>query len=255
MTAFTDPTVGLPAWHVDVEGCTNFRDAGGWTRPDGARMRTGVLYRSDDPVRLTPAGRAAVEALGLALVVDLRQHAQVARGPGFLPTEHTLHVPLVDRVLDVKNPRTLQSPADMADLYEDMLERSGPALGRALDAVADHIGRGPVLVHCAYGKDRAGLMTALVHAAVGLPAEVIAADYARSDEPTRRRREWTLAEPLPDDPPSAHAPPYLFTAPEAAMLDLLGRLTQRHGSLAGWVAHFPLAADTTDRLCRALLEH
>ena len=83
MSPFSGPIVDLPAWHLDVEGCTNFRDAGGWATTDGGRMRTGLLYRSDDPIRLTASGRAVVESLGLRLVVDLRQRAQFERGPGF----------------------------------------------------------------------------------------------------------------------------------------------------------------------------
>jgi protein-tyrosine phosphatase len=244
----------LPGWHVDVDGCTNFRDAGGWPTVDGGRMRTGRLYRSDDPVRLTPEGRRTVEALGLALAVDLRQHEQWARGPGFLPAERTVHVPLVDRVIDPDDPPVLERPSDLADLYEEMLERSRRPLGRALDHVAGAVGAGPVLVHCAYGKDRAGLVTALVQAAIGLAPDTIVADYVRSHDPAQRRRRWMLAEPLPDDPPIAKAPAYLFAAPGEAMSDLLGRVGRRHGSLDAWVAAFPIDGATIPRLREALLD-
>ena len=254
MSPFTGPVVDLPAWHVDVEGCTNFRDAGGWATADGGRMRTGALYRSDDPIRLTATGRAAVAALGLRLVVDLRQKAQFDRSPGFIRADRTVHVQLVDRVIDPHNPPTLHEPSDITDLYEGMLDRSLPQVARALDLVAAHIGEGPVLVHCAYGKDRAGLVTALVQAAIGLPAETIAEDYSRSDGPTQRRREWLLGEPLPGDPPTALAPPFLFTAPAQAMTGLLERMTRRYGSLDGWVAHLPIADDTVARLRDGLVE-
>jgi protein-tyrosine phosphatase len=241
-------------WHVEVEGCLNFRDAGGWATDSGERMRTGALYRSDDPVRLTGAGRRAVEALGLAAVVDLRQQSQFDRGPGFVGRERTVHVPLVDRVIDPENPPTIVAPSDLADLYEAMLDRSEPQLAKALDAIARYVTEGPVLVHCAFGKDRAGLVTALIQAAIGLSSETISADYTRSDEPCGRRRTWMLAEPLPDDPVSTKAPPYLFTAPAAAMTDLLTRMVARHGSLQAWPAALPIAADTIDRLRDRLLE-
>ena len=58
---------------LEIEGCFNFRDAGGWPTAAGMTMRPGVLYRGDAPERLTADGRAAVEALGLTCVVDLRQ--------------------------------------------------------------------------------------------------------------------------------------------------------------------------------------
>lgn len=250
----TDAT-SLPDWHVAVDGCTNFRDAGGWPLGRAERMRTGALYRSDDPVRLTPTGRAAVDAIGLAAVVDLRQHSQFVRSPGFLPAERTVHVPLLDRVIDPDAPPRLVEPADMADLYVGMLERSHGPLGRALDAVAANLVHGPVLVHCAYGKDRAGLVTALVQAAIGVPATAIAADYHRSHEPSRRRRAWMLAEPLPDDLPTSHVPPFLFSAPVETMDVLLAMMTAEHGSLAAWAASFPCSHKTIEALRHELIEH
>lgn len=240
--------------HVPVEGCTNFRDAGGWSVEGGGLMRRGRLYRSDDPIRITEAGRRAVVDLGIVATVDLRQQAQFVRRPGFLPPERTNHIPLVDRVIDPDDPPTIATPADLADLYDGMLAASREPMGRALDTVARHLADGPVLVHCAFGKDRAGLVTALVQAAIGVPAPSIVEDYARSDAPTRARRAWTLAEPLHDDPPTAHVPPLLFTAPAGAMEELLRRQTERHGSLAEWAASFPIAGDTVTRLRHHLIE-
>jgi hypothetical protein len=205
-------------------------------------------------VRLTQAGRAVVADLGLAFVVDLRQQSQFARGPGFLAPEHTAHIPLVDRVIDPTNPPTLETPADIADLYMGMLDRSAEPFGRALDTLAKHASDGPVLVHCVFGKDRAGLLTALVHAALGVPAASIAAEYARSHEPSRRRRAWMLAEPLPDDPDMGYVSEFLFSAPAESMLLLLQRVHAEHASLVDWVASFPIRPDTIARLGDALLE-
>ena len=71
-----------PDNHLDIPGNLNFRDAGGWVRADGAQMRLGKLYRSDDPIRTTAEGRRRVQALGLSAVIDVRQNAQFYRGPG-----------------------------------------------------------------------------------------------------------------------------------------------------------------------------
>lgn len=240
--------------HLRVDGCVNFRDAGGWDLPDGRRMRTGALYRADDPVRLTDAGRATVDALGLAAVLDVRQHAQFARRPGFVDAERTFHRPLVDRVLDIDDPPRLEEPDDIADLYDDMLSRSTPQVAEVLDLIATRLGDGPVLVHCAFGKDRTGLIVALVHAIIGVADAAIVADYARSDEPTKERRRWMIAEPLHDDPPIARSPEYLFRAPAAVMDAVVRRMHVRHGSMAAWAATFPTAAGTADRLCAALIE-
>jgi protein-tyrosine phosphatase len=246
----TDPVVPDP--FVAVEGCFNFRDAGGWPTTDGGEMRRRWWYRSDDPLRITPAGRRTVESLGLVVVVDLRQAHHVARSPGFLPPERTVHMSLVDRVVDPENPPRLETPTDITDLYDGMLERSREQLRQAIGALAEALTNGPTLVHCAFGKDRAGLATALVQAAIGVTEASIVADYARSDAPTLRRRAHMMEQPMEGDPPFATLPDNLFTAPAATMEALLRRARTRHGSLTAWAGTF-LDPDTVTTLRRELV--
>lgn len=240
--------------HLAIDGCVNFRDAGGWPATGGATMRRAGLYRSDDPVRVTAAGRRAVDALGLVAVVDLRQHHQFIRSPGFADPSVTFHRPLVDRVIDVDDPPPLTRPEHITDVYQSMIDRSRDQIGDVLGIIGDHVGSGPVLVHCAFGKDRTGIIVALVQAALGVSAEHIADDYHRSHEPGLRRREWMLTEPLPDDPPIHRSPPYLFSAPRESMALLLDREAAVHGSLQGWFDSFPAPGGTADRLRDGLLE-
>jgi protein-tyrosine phosphatase len=244
----------LPEWHVDVDGCVNFRDAGGWRTVNGGLMRRGVLYRSDDPIRITADGRRAVDALALAMVVDLRQQTQFSRTPGFVEPARTVHVPLVDQVVDHRAPPPLDTARDIADLYWGMLEESHGQIGRVLDVVAANVSNGPVLVHCAFGKDRAGLITAIIHAAIGVRREDIVADYVRSDAPAHRRREVMMVEPLEDDPPVARLPEPLFRASAETMERVLDRVIEQHGSLAAWVASFPTAPSTVARLREQLVD-
>ena len=245
---------GLPPWHVDVDGCVNFRDAGGWPTDNGGIVRRGRLYRSDDPIRITPAGRETVDRLGLALVIDLRQQSQFSRSPGFVEPARTAHMPLVDQVVDVDNPPPLDTPSDIADVYVGMLDESRDQIGRVLDLVADTVPRGPVLIHCAFGKDRAGLVTALVHAAIGVRREGIVADYVRSDAPAQLRRVALINRSLPDDPPIAKLPEQLFRAPAETIESLLDRVLAEHGSLEAWVASFPIGHSTIDRLRNELVD-
>ena len=118
-----------------------------------------------------PHGRGAprIAELGLRAVIDLRQKAQYDRGYFFDDEDITHHIPTVDRVIDVENPPRFEETADIVGLYEDMVVRGGPQLVRAVDTVAEYIADGPVLVHCVAGKDRTGLVVALVQAALGVP--------------------------------------------------------------------------------------
>ena len=239
--------------HVNVDGCFNVRDAGGWPTVDGRRMRTGVLYRADDPVRLTDEGRAAIAHLELRAVIDLRQQAQVDRGHLCGDATITHHIPLVDRVIDIDDPPQLEQAADLVDLYEDMVERGAAQLVRAVDTVSEHIADGAVLVHCVAGKDRTGLVVALIQSAIGVTIGSIIEEYALSDAPTQRRRSAMIAEPMSGDPPVGRSPALLWTAPAETMRLFTGRVIELHGSLDAWPGAIGVPPETIARLRDALL--
>jgi protein-tyrosine phosphatase len=239
--------------HLDIDGCFNVRDAGGWPAEDGRRMTTGLLYRADDPVRLTDEGRARITELDLRAVIDLRQQAQFDRGYAFGRAEITHHIPTVDRLIDLDNPPRFEQAIDIVSLYEDMIERGGPQLALAVDTVAEHIADGPVLVHCVAGKDRTGLVVALIQAAIGVTVDSIIAEYALSDVPAQRRREAMIAAPLSGDPPVGRSPLLLWSAPAEVMTLFVQRVIDLHGSIAAWPAALGVSGETTDRLRDRLL--
>jgi hypothetical protein len=243
----------VPSSHLDIDGCFNVRDAGGWPTEDGRRMRTGVLYRADDPVRLTGEGASRIAELDLRAVIDLRQQAQFDRGHLFGTADITHHIPLVDRIIDINDPPRLEGAADVVGLYEDMVERGGAQIVRAVDVIAEHIVDGPVLVHCVAGKDRTGLVVALIQAAIGVTRESIIAEYSLSDAPTQRRRRAMIAEPLPGDPPVGRSPELLWTAPAETMALFAARVVELHGSLAAWPSALGVSATTVDLLRDRLL--
>jgi protein-tyrosine phosphatase len=238
---------------IAIEGCFNFRDAGGWATDTG-RMRRGVLYRGDAPERLTTAGREAVEALGLICVVDMRQKRFVEISLGFAGDEVTHHIELVDQMLNYDDLPRLEEPADLTDMYIDLIGRSEAQLVRAIETVADHVSSGPVLVHCTAGKDRTGLAIALIQGAIGVPLDSIADDFALSDAPSRRRRAAMLGSPVKGDPPVARSPEFMWTAPREAMHLLGSRAIEKFGSLQEWPLAIGVSPDAIEKLRRGLLE-
>ena len=219
---------------LDVDGCFNVRDAGGWRAAGGRSMRTGLLYRADEPARMSPAGQDVVDRLGLRAVVDLRGLTQFERGHGFTGRDLVHHVPVVDRVIATDEPRRIDAPVDIADLYDVMMDSQRGNIVRAVELLARHVADGPVLVHCTAGKDRTGIVVALIQAAIGVPLESIVEDYAWSDAPTRLRRVAMIADPLPGDPDVANAPELIWTAPAETMELFASRAIDRHGSLDAW---------------------
>jgi protein-tyrosine phosphatase len=239
---------------VDVDGCFNVRDAGGWTTADGGRTRAGVLFRADEPNRLTTRGRAVIEGLRLRAVIDLRSRHHFERGGGFGAADITHNVPIVDRVITADGARRIDEPGDIAALYEEMVEQHHVNVVRAVALIADAVTEGPVLVHCMAGKDRTGIVVALVQAALGVGLDSIVEDYARSDEPTRLRRIEMIANPLPGDPAVAAAPELMWTAPAEAMRLFVERAVERHGSLDAWPEAIGVPRASIARLRQALCD-
>ena len=253
-SALTDDATDATLYDLlDVEGCFNVRDAGGWSTWSGRHMKAGLLYRADEPVRITSAGRAVIDALDLRAVIDLRSRYHFDRGPGFADPTRTHHVPVVDRVIATDEPRRVDSPADMALLYDEMVEFQRANVVRAVEIVAAHVGEGPVLVHCLAGKDRTGIVIALIHAAIGVPLDSIVDDYARSDAPTRRRRSEMLAHPVAGDPDVVKASHVIWTSPALTMELFATRAVERFGSLEAWPTGLGVSAGAVANLRRHLL--
>jgi protein-tyrosine phosphatase len=171
---------------VKLTGCDNARDLGGLRLAGGGRTRSGVLIRSDTVQSLCADDvRVLVDEIGLRTVVDLRAEPEAVReGRG----------PLADTAVDYHNlsfipgefvmPDDPRFPLIMQDLqsveqvehYLNMVRLAGTAVARALRVLA-RPGATPALFHCAAGKDRTGVLSALLLEIAGAePAEIVA-DY------------------------------------------------------------------------------
>jgi protein-tyrosine phosphatase len=189
---------------LTLEGLENVRDVGGLPLRDGGRTRPGVLLRSASLENLTPADvEHLVDVFGLTLVLDLRTRREIERdGPtavaaaGVRTVWLTL-IPEEGRAL----PETGEDTDPLLQAYLGYLDDGGGNLVEAtrLLATAD---AGPALVHCAAGKDRTGVLVALVLDAVGVQRTAVLADYALSAERVEALfRRWTAASgaPMPTD--------------------------------------------------------
>jgi protein-tyrosine phosphatase len=184
---------------IPLEGTHNCRAVHSWRTAQGKWVKPGFLYRSSGLEDLTPEDAAALADLGIALVVDLRSDHERARyasdwqGNAPPPNWSGAHcVAAADMATLIQGP-----PLGMAELHEALLAvyRSFPLdLAGALSAVFDALleGRGPVLVHCAAGKDRTGFVVAMALRALGVSEEDVMSEYLLTNqvfEEARRRFE------------------------------------------------------------------
>jgi protein-tyrosine phosphatase len=238
--------VRVLAW----EGCLNVRDLGGHPTEDGAVTRHGVVVRADALGRLSDAGWEALVDYGVARIVDLRLHDErEADPPRELPVE-LVHVQLVELDPDYRElmNRQLDGAADAAAYlrwsYGDFLERFSGNFVAVMRAVAT--APGPALVHCVGGKDRTGLVVALLLRLAGVSLERIDADYAVS-EGNLDDQPWVDEAP---DEVEAERRRKIIRSPEGVMAAVLAELERRHGG----VREYLLGAGSTDAELDAIRE-
>lgn len=241
----TAPPAGSP-----LEGAFNFRDLGGLRTGCGQLVRPGVLFRSDTLQALTPADVGhLVETLRLALVIDLRiGHEAVGEGRGPLaqhPVSY-LNAPLLDLPVSELPPRE-----QSLHFYREHLSSPDSPLATVIRVVGALAGQ-PVLLHCAAGKDRTGLVIALLLRLIGVDDEEIVADYLRSGPNMASIMERFRTWPRYRDH-MATVPPEVYEAQEYTIRGLLDQLDREYGGAAGWAALRGITPGDLDRLRAGLL--
>jgi protein-tyrosine phosphatase len=227
------------------QACLNVRDVGGYATADGSRTRWRALLRGDNLCQLTPDGRAALLDAGIRSIVDLRhaaelsaaQHPFAPGGPDAGAVDY-LSIPPRDPT-DAALAAAFRAAPSLLATYRLTLDRCAPALADVARAFAD-ARPGAVLVHCNVGKDRTGVVVALLLALAGVRPETIAADYALSAEHLRPLYEARRAAGLEDTRREWHAPP-------ETMLALLAHLDVAHGGASRYLAAAGLSPAELDR--------
>jgi protein-tyrosine phosphatase len=223
------------------DGCLNVRDLGGHPTESGGETRFGAIVRADSVSHLSPEGWKALVAYGIRTVIDLRGHHEREDDPPRELPVTVKHVPFLEasepewEVIAAELERLDDLPVVDATrkAYIVFLERFKPNVGNAVRAVAE-APEGGVVVHCVGGKDRTGLLTALLLHLAGVPTEDIAADYALSEERLRPRHDvWLEAAETEAERKRleriTHTPPQVITG-------LFEELERRYGSVEGYLA-------------------
>jgi protein tyrosine/serine phosphatase len=240
-----------------IDGAYNVRDLGGLPAGAGRVVRRGQVYRSGDLGRLTVAGAGALRALGVATVIDLRTTAEVQRRGRFSFEDLGIayrHRPLLDLSATEPEAQLADLPPDVLDqLYRHLAQQGSGNLALVLTWLAEEPTL-PALVHCVAGKDRTGLVAAMVLGLLGVADEDIAADYALSEAALAAFRKRAEEEDADAAAWLSRVPPQLLRARPEAMLDLLNWLRERHGSIEGYVRSIGVSDGTVAALRVRLLE-
>ncbi|MBI5504869.1 MAG: tyrosine-protein phosphatase [Deltaproteobacteria bacterium] len=237
-----------------LEGAHNFRDLGGLPGPGGRRVVARRVFRADRLSHLTKADSALLSGLGITRVFDLRSSAELAGdgvGEFAAAGDRHRHVPLVQVALSAGDPTIDWTKINLHDRYLEMLRVGGEVIRTVFEHIAG-AGVSGTVFHCTGGKDRTGVLAAVLLRALGVDDEVIVEDYAVSEvylEPiVRLYRESLEAEGL--DPAAIL---YLCGSPPRRMRDMLTAIDETWGSIDDYLGAIGVTEAIVTELRRRLL--
>lgn len=219
--------------------CLNVRDLGGHPTEDGAETRFGAVVRADSVASLTDEGWRQALDYGVRTVIDLRmQTERDADPPREVPIE-SLHLPAfgdwdetIEAEIDAVSAAQPDTPSKTAAVYLEFLERFRPNFARAVTAVAN-APEGAVIVHCQGGKDRTGLIAAMLLRLAGVGIDAIAEDYALSEIHLAPRMDQWLAGAADEE--ERERIRQISRTPAPSMKRVLKDLERRYGNIAAYL--------------------
>ena len=241
---------------AELEGIFNFRDLGGVAAPS----RPDLLYRADGLHRTDQLGRDRLVANGIRTVIDLRTDAELTREGRFDHPEVAFHhVPIVEDLSDLMQASTVEDNL-MLDHYRIMTSTGGTRFAEALGLIGASLSVGrPVVFHCTAGKDRTGILAALILHALGVDDDTIAADYGRSSDAVPHLVAWYERHGHPTPPQKmtemgmpASAMQRLMASEPTTMHQMLADLRAQFTSIENYLDGLG-AADAVRQIRAALL--
>jgi protein-tyrosine phosphatase len=239
----------MPVADIPLKSASNLRDLGGWPTLDGRRVRTGLIFRAPALAGLCAEDEAALAALGLRTVIDLRgtrermhQPVQIAGAVSLsLAIEPSVGAGLRD-ILHTGQVSGHVRPSDIMELlreaYRAYALQDYPQFRRMFELLQqdDTV---PLLFHCAAGKDRTGFGAALLLSALGVAWPHVLEDYLATNRYWRREAARDLA--LPPDIAGI-----LLGAHETLLESAFEALRHEYGSLEAYLAG-PIGLDEAAR--------
>lgn len=238
---------------MDLEGAFNFRDVGGYPVAGQARIRWGSVYRSDALHHLSPGDLSTLESLRVDRVIDLRSPNEITTsGRGSLGQGHVEYLTM--SVIPTAGSEATGAPSsdNLAERYMWYLDVGRDAIAESFEILAVP-GRGAVVFHCAAGKDRTGVLAALLLQVLGVSDDDIVADYVMTD-----RALPAIFDRLARDPVHgaavARIPDSRRMVQPAVMRGFLQLLDQKHGGARAWLEEAGVTPRSIDALRARLLD-
>jgi protein-tyrosine phosphatase len=220
--------------HIPLDGAHNVRDLGGYPSRLGGTVRWDRLFRADRLDGLTPTDLDVIAGLELAVVYDLRTSEEREEAPDGLPS---LHVPILSRVVANLADLDFASIVDhdhgvrfMTDVCIGMLRHAARELGGIVFTLADPA-RTPMMFHCTAGKDRTGVVAAVILEVLGVDRESVLDDFELTARYHRPEAGSAAFQRLLGRGIGPEAASGLMGAPRSMMADTLTVLDEEYGGV------------------------
>lgn len=236
--------------HWRLPDTHNVRDLGGYARLGGGTTQWNRILRGEALHLLRDESVALLAQRGLSLVIDLRgPHETTVTPHPFRDHSEVAYrnVVLFDALAPIAMSTT---PFNMGQRYCDALDQCGPQLAEVMRAIVT-APPGVVLFHCTAGKDRTGIVAALLLLAAGVDRHDVVDDYAltaAAEDLIGQLRQRALA--AGGDPEHVER---VLASDAATMQMMLDHLDRVHGGIDTYLKQIELSATETqqliDRLC------
>lgn len=245
--------------HIPLEGGRNFRDLGGYLTQDSQHVRWRRVFRSGLLSDISATDTQVLLNLDIATVIDLRTDSELnEKGPSPLHSHGVeyRHVPFIPTLPSQRTDEKSPTIVERGSLnYLSGLERGGPAIVSVLTAIAESKPGTSLVFNCSAGKDRTGIIAAILLRVLGVPDETIVNDYTLTRQYHTSWRKWT-EEGLKERSREAGytiTPAMLDAAPET-MQALLAGIDQTYGSTKGLLKTLELHPSVVTELREQLLD-
>ena len=239
-----------PSRWINLSGAVNVRDLGGYKAESGI-TRWNKLIRADNLHRLTEADQGILLDAGVRMIIDLRHGNELISAPNVFANHSQIHyvnIPIFRQTPPIAQTDTV---SDLPTVFRYMVENCKEGFGEALSAIAD-ADEGTVLYHCTAGKDRTGVLTALVLRLVGVAADDVSEDFALTTLAMARLRPVIL-EQVKQTGGNTEQVERLLSSESADMDALLMYIDDHYGDIFNYVYTLGLTDTLIDRIRTRLL--
>jgi protein-tyrosine phosphatase len=239
-----------------LEGSPNFRDVGGLPTVDGRFTRRGVLFRSSALEELTSRDvRLLIDDIGLRTVIDLRSVDDRETAQPLLDTPvRYLNLPISRGrpTTSLERPMGADGRADMALIYGMYIETSAASISEIISELT--FGATPAVFHCAAGKDRTGVVAAILLSAVGVTRDAVIADFMETESYLPEIIAYLQRRPAYADVVMRFPPGTMDVDPNF-IIDFLEGVERTYGGIHAWLTERAgVSAESVARLEQLLVE-